>query len=101
METVPFGTLETLVPDLESDRKLELEPPDARGASFEGVTASLLPVPPPRPERGTRSGTLSRLALATAEDGCLDLVGMLGRWIMESLLLRPSAVFLPASVCGR
>lgn len=97
METVPFGTLETLAPDLET----ELELPDVRAASLEGVTASLLPVPPPRPEMGIRSGTLSRFALATAEDGCLDLVGMLGRWIMESLPPRPSTLFLPASCCGR
>lgn len=89
-----------LIPDLASDGNLDAEPAAIAAASLEGATASLRPVPPPRPEGEARPAPRSGPALTRAEDGCLDLVGMLGRWIMESLLLRPPAVCLPDGCCG-
>lgn len=120
LETVTRGTaksLEIVMLDLTyvlaSDRRLKLwrvmrvfevtwlELPDVLGTSLEAVTASLLPVPPPLPEAGTWRGVLSRFALVTDNDRCLDLVGRLGRWSWETLLLLPceDRLVLPNVCC--
>lgn len=74
---------------------------DVLGTSLEGVTASLLPVPPPLPE-GFWRGILSRFALVTGKDRCLILclMGRLGRWSWETLLVLPWRDWLVfATVC--
>lgn len=108
MDTVTWGTV-ILDPELilASGRRLALwllvfevtwwDLPDVLGTSLEAVITALLPVPPPLPVARTWRGVLARLALVA--DGCLDLVGRLGRWSVDTLLLLPSTLLLPPASC--
>lgn len=106
LEAVTWGTvksLEIVVLDLVYAlvSVLRLALIDVLGTSLEGVTASLLPVPPPLPE-GFWRGILSRFALVTGKDRCLILclMGRLGRWSWETLLVLPWRDWLVlATVC--
>lgn len=95
LETVTWGSVEP--PGLTFDPLWEVT--GVLGPSREGVTASLLPVPPPLPEAGTWRGALSRFALVTDMDRCLDLAGRLGRWSWETLLLLACGDRLVLTVC--